>query len=479
MFLVVVHRCLPVANCESVAACLQRVFACGEQSHVNSILNELCMLTSAHPLSLSVADWVKNVGDCFSTSVALLITDIYGSKRQTIPVDSECNLVDRRMFEQQTRCLSDSLCNRTFSQQDAVAVAKMLSQSTVYKDKNKEQMLDLLNACDNPNPVAALKDVLETEGYIICIKVSGDQTPIQSTTDDAIQFVIQLTGSRSVHELTDGESLCSSLAAGQDRIRRKRHSSHNETQVSFVGILTNGTNATSLGRLCDMIKEPVNGSFEILCPTCGNGVIETPYEICDDGNVVPGDGCSENCTIEDGSDCQAALLGSVCYNRTCGDGIRVFGEECDSGGGLGCHPTHCTILQNFTCPINPPYGKSNCSSCGNGAVEALEGCDDGNLEDEDGCNSSCHVTPLFRCTRGYMQTSTCRYSRIDLDISNHTSLDRSVVYTLAGQIVFLADPETLSADEFGDEVSRLCRFVGSSLSPSFWLLAFLYNRPPL
>jgi cysteine-rich repeat protein len=32
-------------------------------------------------------------------------------------------------------------------------------------------------------------------------------------------------------------------------------------------------------------------------PVCGNGVIEPP-ETCDDGNVVPGDGCSHICTIE-------------------------------------------------------------------------------------------------------------------------------------------------------------------------------------
>jgi cysteine-rich repeat protein len=442
---VVMHRCLPVVSCEAAVACLQSVFACGEQSHVNSMLNELCMLSSNQSLSLAVAEWVENVGDCFSTSAALLITKIYGTERQDIPIDSECNLVDRLMFERQARCLSHSLCNTTFSHQDAVVVAKMLSQSSVYKDKNKEQMLDLLNTCGNSNQVAALKDVLETGGYVICFKLSGDWMPIESTIANAIQFVTQITGSPSIHKLTNGDSRCSSLANGE-----KSHM-YNETQVSFIGMLINGTNATSLSRFCDMMGEPVNRSFNVLCPTCGNGVLETPDEVCDDGNIVPGDGCSENCTIEDDSDCEAALLGSICYDRDCGDGIRVSGEECDSGGAVGCYTTNCTILQNFICQINPPYGKSNCSSCGNGAVEALESCDDGNLEDEDGCNSSCHVTPLFRCTRDYMQTSTCRYSQIDLDISYHPSLDRSVVYTVPGELVALADPETLSAEEFGKE----------------------------
>ncbi|MEK6833061.1 MAG: myxococcus cysteine-rich repeat containing protein [Nanoarchaeota archaeon] len=32
--------------------------------------------------------------------------------------------------------------------------------------------------------------------------------------------------------------------------------------------------------------------------SCGNGILETPYEECDDGNFVSGDGCSATCTTE-------------------------------------------------------------------------------------------------------------------------------------------------------------------------------------
>jgi cysteine-rich repeat protein len=31
---------------------------------------------------------------------------------------------------------------------------------------------------------------------------------------------------------------------------------------------------------------------------CGNGILETPYEECDDGNTISGDGCSSTCKIE-------------------------------------------------------------------------------------------------------------------------------------------------------------------------------------
>jgi cysteine-rich repeat protein len=46
---------------------------------------------------------------------------------------------------------------------------------------------------------------------------------------------------------------------------------------------------------------------------CGNGVVEPP-ELCDDGNLVDGDGCDSNCTP-----------------TGCGNGIVTAGEQCDDG----------------------------------------------------------------------------------------------------------------------------------------------------
>ncbi len=42
-----------------------------------------------------------------------------------------------------------------------------------------------------------------------------------------------------------------------------------------------------------------SGEPEILS-SCGNGILEAPYEECDDGNYVSGDGCSATCQIEGG-----------------------------------------------------------------------------------------------------------------------------------------------------------------------------------
>jgi cysteine-rich repeat protein/parallel beta-helix repeat protein len=96
-------------------------------------------------------------------------------------------------------------------------------------------------------------------------------------------------------------------------------------------------------------------------PVCGNGAIEPP-EQCDDGNLVNGDGCRSDCTIE-----------------ICGDGMLDAGEECDDGNvldGDGCR-ANCTVER-----------------CGDGIVDLGEGCDDGNTTAGDGCDALCQIEPV-------------------------------------------------------------------------------------
>ncbi len=90
---------------------------------------------------------------------------------------------------------------------------------------------------------------------------------------------------------------------------------------------------------------------------CGNGIPEG-FEVCDGG-----EGCEPDCTwIE------------------CGDGFvnHQAGESCEVGElpSATCEPMTC----------RPP-------ECGDG-IENGEECDDGNLEDEDGCSNDCYFPRL-------------------------------------------------------------------------------------
>jgi cysteine-rich repeat protein len=127
-----------------------------------------------------------------------------------------------------------------------------------------------------------------------------------------------------------------------------------------------------------------------------------------DGSCTPsvsGDGCSADCSIEVGWHCTDPeryyqLYLPVCSasecSPICGDGRRLGSEECDDGnvGSMDGCSLSCFVECGFDCSgVSPTTGVSVCApSCGDGVWSYyLEGCDDGNTMNGDGCSSTCTV----------------------------------------------------------------------------------------
>lgn len=77
---------------------------------------------------------------------------------------------------------------------------------------------------------------------------------------------------------------------------------------------------------------------------CGDSIrIHDTVGLCDDGNVVSGDGCSKICDIETGWTCSGGspTTRDTCI-EICGDSLSVGGLPCDDGNvinGDGCSST--------------------------------------------------------------------------------------------------------------------------------------------
>jgi cysteine-rich repeat protein len=128
---------------------------------------------------------------------------------------------------------------------------------------------------------------------------------------------------------------------------------------------------------------------------CGDRTVNAAAgEVCDDGNIAGGDGCSQNCNsleicgnglVDVGEQCDDAnsvncdACSNGCKNITgCGDGTLCAPEVCDDGntvGGDGC---------SFAC--------NSAEVCGNGIVDVGEACDDNNTVSGDGCDANCKLT---------------------------------------------------------------------------------------
>ena len=190
-----------------------------------------------------------------------------------------------------------------------------------------------------------------------------------------------------------------------------------------VDCSTNGAAVCASG-ICDTTESPATCEA---ANSCGNSVIETG-EACDDGGMVPGDGCSPTCFVEDqpdGSDCtvggNATCASNLCDTtespatceaaNSCGNGVVERGEVCDDGNtasGDSCD-TECMLgIGAGPCDDGAQCGSGVCNrlaeapvcapreGCGNGLTETKESCDDGNLLPGDGCSQACEFENGWR-----------------------------------------------------------------------------------
>jgi cysteine-rich repeat protein len=120
-------------------------------------------------------------------------------------------------------------------------------------------------------------------------------------------------------------------------------------------------------------------------PKCGDGILLGDEE-CEFTTATPPTGCTSNCRVEPGYDCDPTTL--VCKPIECGNGTTERGEQCDDGNDLpfdGC----------YQCRKEPVCSDGKCvSSCGDGQRFADEECDDGILDGSyGGCTAQCKLGP--------------------------------------------------------------------------------------
>ncbi len=151
-----------------------------------------------------------------------------------------------------------------------------------------------------------------------------------------------------------------------------------------------------------------------LCIECGNGVREG-LEQCDGADV--GTYTCEGLGFDGGTlDCRADCIFDTNLCTSCGDGVRDGVEECDGGdlGGFTCASLGLGYTGGtLSCYPAPGadaclFDTSGCTTCGNGAIEGSEVCDDTDLGGETcitqgftggvlSCNATC-TGYIFNCT---------------------------------------------------------------------------------
>ncbi|CAD8157585.1 unnamed protein product [Paramecium pentaurelia] len=207
------------------------------------------------------------------------------------------------------------------------------------------------------------------------------------------------------------------------------------------------------------------------CETiCGDKYIVPIFEDCDDGNLLPYDGCYEcnyQC-VQHCTDCRK----DICYecnttgwtyeNKTqqcipiCGDGEINGQEQCDDGNKIeldGCSNS-CEYQCHFAC-LNCDKGRclecdrylgffelnNQCASkCGDGLWEEYtEQCDDGNLINQDGCDKNCKIEVDWYCKNEPLQISICIFKRqpcVELKLQSQEEGLSKIEVTFSTQMMY-------------------------------------------
>lgn len=142
-----------------------------------------------------------------------------------------------------------------------------------------------------------------------------------------------------------------------------------------------------------------NGTCQVA--TCPDGVQNGGETDLDCGGTCAIKcGAFEHCKVD--GDCESKICDGngaqkKCAPAACDDGIVNGAEQCDDGNGLpgdGCSAA-CSLEPGYACSGEP----SVCAPvCGDGMLKGGEQCDDGNALAGDGCGALCRVEVLFQCT---------------------------------------------------------------------------------
>lgn len=472
--------------CSSFLTCAQNAFPCGDDSYFNKSLAPFCDAVNALPVGSSDRQSAEAALQCLRNSVIRIFQEKQIQWRKFPPLPSECRDFENEMFyDAHSQCFLHMLRNASFSPDGARAFLKT-AFPTQDRDRDRSLLLDLIaQHNDSSSGLLALRSAIEEKGFVIC-----------STVD--------------VGNYSEIEAIANRISAVLVNSSQANCDGRNSSTGRTIALKLNSTGPDVCTNLSPLV------TYASACPVCGDGVVDWPVEVCDDGNLLDDDGCSAQCRVEDQFDCAAGDSGSSkCYRRICGDGVRVAGEDCDSAGEPGCDRLLCIVEDGYDCSVDP-YHLSVCASvCGDGILVNGEDCDDHNLEDRDGCSSTCQVEIGYDCTKTYSNSTSmcvlrpnykcssggcyycgneiletpeecdnggpmdseadgcdgscrivpyfdcvstlgghtqCRHYIFDLSRNDDTTLGRSIVFTDPGQLIFLAEPNYLDTSRFGAKV---------------------------
>ncbi|CAD8166565.1 unnamed protein product [Paramecium octaurelia] len=195
---------------------------------------------------------------------------------------------------------------------------------------------------------------------------------------------------------------------------------------------------------CLKCEQNFNLVNNICQPICGDKIVITGLEECDDGNEIKYDGCYE-CQFQCSFGCKVCESGKcqdICkveeefINGQCilivpfeSEEIESIQSECKNNC-LVCDGANCLL-----CKRDYILENNKCFSCGNGIITKDEECDDGNRINSDGCSKQCKIEKDWNCIDSLSFLSQCfPVAKISIVLLNSTFNSQYVKLSYSNQV---------------------------------------------
>ncbi len=242
-----------------------------------------------------------------------------------------------------------------------------------------------------------------------------------------------------------------------------------------------------------------DGVCRASCTYCGDNTTQTPNnngfnEVCDGTDLNSqtcasqgyGSGtlsCKSDCSGFNYSGCSAVGCDASCNG--------LWGPSCNNG--LSCNGWN--VVSNGSCRNSLCTAQSNCNCCGNNINDSAAGeeCDDGNTNNGDGCDSTCHktncaitsvnVTPIDcsgqLCTQGEHLNVSIAYSGVDCALGKTLQVDLLPNTTYASSSCVIEKNLTIDQVSQGLTVFMPGMSSSSFISDASHSYSFIYTVPTI
>ncbi|EAR85857.2 transmembrane protein, putative (macronuclear) [Tetrahymena thermophila SB210] len=490
------QKCLPFCqDCQDGQTCKQCLPGYLFKKRIDSILSDECVIecgqsffpsndnkTCIYQDDSQCEESIDKINGCQNKKCRILGSNIFANYKKECILNCPQGYFKNKISEDRYSCVQcPQNCSSCVSMNECTECADQYFLQKNFQNTLCQKCPEQCNSCTQENQCTSCKD-----GYFLdnnqCLKVcSGSKYGKDNKCFDCNLVHCSKCFSSDVCEICETDFVeidgqC--LQKCHNGEYREGNNPYCSKCLKNCIDCTSGTQcnscksgfylANNFCKPCDSSCETCSGPLPYQCQTCDekknlflfqNSCISQ----CPDGYYQSGNKLCQSCSSKGCAKCSQINQCSLCKSSSdflkndkectqiCPIDHQIFIDENNI---LNCY--------KIECEYGKQQNQKKCEEiCGDGIVQNQE-CDDGNLQNGDGCNDKCQIEPQFECSQTNINLpSICKfaleYHLLDQGIENSFVIQFNTSVDLLKEDIFDLQIESLNKDDFSYS-------IGTSLS---------------